>query len=72
MITNDPIPADASIESIRRSVWDGRPMLVTSWRDAGGHLWARMEWVDELDSRPDSLTNYLRSTPTLGDRIAQT
>lgn len=71
MITNDPIPADASIERIERGVWDGRPLLVTRFRDAAGKFWTRMEWVDELDSRPDSLTNYLHSTPELGEKIAQ-
>ena len=63
MITNDPIPGDATITRIARGEWDGRPCLVTRFRDAAGRFWNRMEWVDELDSRPDSLTNYLRSAP---------
>ena len=63
MITNKPIPADATIEHVKRAEWAGRPCLLTRYRDAGGKVWERMDWVDELDSRPDSLTNHLRSTP---------
>jgi len=63
-ITNNPIPEGATITSIKRVAWCGRPCLVVRFVTAEGRLKTRMEWADELDSRPDSLTNYLRSTPT--------
>ena len=59
MITNDPIPVDATILTVRRSQWMGRACLITRYLDAAEQLWQRMEWVDELTTRPDSLAHYL-------------